>query len=111
MKNFAAQEITYSGDPQKAFAQTAAEPAGTFSIFADVKTNQLFDPFDDLIEDERHIATVKADSQVFIEFQSFAYEDEAIGIPLSTAMLRQSASTARTRRRLKSCSPWCSPIA
>ncbi len=76
VKNFAAQEITYSGDPQKAFAQTAAEPAGTFSIFADVKTNQLFDPFDDLIEDERHIATVKADSQVFIEFQSFEYEDE-----------------------------------
>ena len=74
VKNFAAQEITYSGDPQKAFAQTAAEPAGTFSIFADVKTNQLFDPFDDLIEDERHIATVKADSQVFIEFQSFEYD-------------------------------------
>ena len=73
-QTFGAKQVTYTGDPQKAFASSASADAGTFQLYADVKTSELFDPFDDIVDDQKHVAAVKADSQVFIEFQSFEYE-------------------------------------
>ena len=78
-KQFGAKVLTYTGDPQKAFASSASADAGCFRLCGDVKTSKLFDPFDDIIDDVKHVAAVKADSQVFVEFQSFEYEAEGTG--------------------------------
>lgn len=73
---FGAQELTYSGDPEDAFEETADGPAGVYKLYADIKTNKLFDPFDDILDDEGRIAAVKADSQVFVEFNSFEFDND-----------------------------------
>lgn len=64
---FKAQTLSYTESPGKAFDKATEKGPGVYSLFADIKTKEMFDPFDDLYlsSSQKALEAAKADAQVF----------------------------------------------
>jgi len=73
---YSAKEFTGNGDEIEDKCIEAYDKAGVLSICANLKSEELFDPFDDLIENESLIAAKCPDAQVFILAEVFEFEED-----------------------------------
>lgn len=87
------QKVAAAEDPEDVFSDTASAP-GAYALFSEMKTAQLIDPFDELLSDEKRIASAKADAQVFIILNEFEYKEESTGINTETDLSADGAMFA-----------------
>ena len=82
---FNAKELKIENDAEKTFRDACDKGSGVYSFVADMKTSELFDPFDDLYmsSSQKAMEALKPDVQAFVHANVYDIVEE--GQPTSSA--------------------------